>query len=322
MTGDPDIAAVVIGRNEGDRLIRCLQSLQGKTGRIVYVDSGSTDGSLEAARAAGAEVVILDMDQPFTAARARNAGTARLRETGTPSSFIQFLDGDCEMRCGWLETAKPFLETHSEVAVACGRRRERRPEATIYNQLIDMEWDTRPGEAKACGGDALIRCEALKAVGGYNPMLIAGEEPELCVRLRQAGWSIWRLDAEMTWHDAALNQFSQWWQRARRGGFAFAEGAALHGRLPERHFVPETRKALLWGGVLPVSILVLGCLLTPWAFALALIWPLQVLRLRIREGSWLSALFLTLSKFPEAQGALQYFWRRLTGGRIALIEYK
>ena len=322
MSRHPDIAAVVIGRNEGDRLVRCLKATQGQLGRVIYVDSGSTDGSQETARSLGAEVVTLDMDQPFTAARARNAGITQLRQAGEPPSFIQFLDGDCEMRDGWLAAAKPFLETHPKAAVACGRRRERWPNATIYNRLIDAEWDTPVGEAKACGGDALFRSEALEAVNGYNPLLIAGEEPELCVRLRQAGWSVWRLDAEMTWHDAALTRFPQWWRRAKRGGFAFAEGVALHGDPPERHFVSETRKAVIWGLTLPTLIVLLGCLISPWAFMLVLIWPLQVLRLHFRGEPWVNALFLTLSKFPEAQGVLQYVWRRLTGGRVALIEYK
>jgi len=47
------IDAVVIGRNEGERLVACLASLGGEIRRAVYVDSGSTDGSVAAARAAG-----------------------------------------------------------------------------------------------------------------------------------------------------------------------------------------------------------------------------------------------------------------------------
>ena len=57
------LAAVVIGRNEGDRLVRCLTSLKGQAAPVVYVDSGSTDGSVERARDMGAEVVSLDMSQ-------------------------------------------------------------------------------------------------------------------------------------------------------------------------------------------------------------------------------------------------------------------
>ena len=64
--------AVVIGRNEAERLRHCLNSLLGGGLTIVYVDSDSVDGSAALARSLGAEVVQLDLSRPFTAARARN----------------------------------------------------------------------------------------------------------------------------------------------------------------------------------------------------------------------------------------------------------
>ncbi len=315
-----DIGAIVIGRNEGKRLLRCLSSLQGHVGRIIYVDSGSTDGSVEAAKALDAEVVLLPSDQPFTAARARNAGLALL-ETGAAPEFVQFVDGDCEVHPGWLPVALAFLTETPKAAVVCGRRRERFPEASIYNRLIDAEWDTPIGPARSCGGDALMRLSALRENGGYDPTLIAGEEPELCVRLRQSGWSIHRIDAEMTLHDAAMTRFSQWWKRSTRAGHAYAEGAALHGAPPERHNVAETRRAVVWGLALPALTILLSCV-TPWGWALLLIWPLQILRLGLRDGDWIGASFLTLGKFPEATGVLRYLWRRLSKGEQRLIEYK
>lgn len=311
---------VVIGRNEGARLIACLASLQGAVGRIVYVDSGSTDGSVAAAEAAGAAAVALDPAPPFTAARARNAGLAQLRGTGPPP-YVQFIDGDCTLREGWIGTALAFLEAHPRAAAVCGRRRERFPQASVYNRLCDREWDTPVGRAKACGGDALMRMSAVEAVGGYREDLIAGEEPELCLRLRRAGWEIWRLDAEMTWHDAAITRFGQWWQRSRRAGHAFAEGAALHGNAPERHWVAETRRALAWGLGLPAAALTLSAV-TPAGFLL-LAYPLQVVRLAARDGagrqaSWERALFTTLGKIPEMLGVLEFHLPHRTG----LIEYK
>ena len=312
------IAAVVIGRNEGARLIACLEALQGKVVQIIYVDSGSTDGSIEAARGLGARVVKLDLAQPFTAARARNAGLAAL---APDTEFVQFLDGDCELRDGWLETALAFLKSTPEAAVACGRRRERFLHASVYNRLIDDEWDTQIGRARACGGDALMRVAALTQAGGYRETLIAGEEPELCVRLRQAGWQVWRLDAEMTWHDAAVTQFGQWWRRSKRAGHAFAEGAALHGGAPERHWIAETRRALLWGAALPVTVLLLSLLATPWALVLLLVYPAQILRLSRHKGL-LWAVFTTLGKFPEALGALSFYRNRFTRQKSEIIEYK
>ena len=312
------VAAIVIGRNEGARLIACLASLEGMASPIIYVDSGSTDGSVAAAEQSGCRVIALDMTLPFTAARARNAGLAALPEG---YEFVQFLDGDCAVRPGWIDTARAFLVANPKAAVACGRRRERAPAASVYNALIDAEWDTPVGQTKACGGDALMRVAALRAVGGYRDSLIAGEEPELCLRLRQKGWEIWRLDAEMTWHDAAMTRFSQWWQRSRRAGYAFAEGAALHGAPPERHWVAERRRALLWGLALPAAILAGAVIVGPWVLVLLLIYPLQVLRLA-RLGGLTWGFFTTLGKFPEALGVLGYQRSRLLGRKAQLIEYK
>lgn len=320
MSASPAIGAVIIGRNEGERLIRCLASVGGVQ-RIVYVDSGSTDGSVAAARAAGAEVVELDLSKPFTAARARNAGIEALR-AGAQPDLIQFIDGDCELQPGWLPAATGFLAETPGAAVVCGRRRERFPEASVYNRLCDREWDTPVGRAKACGGDSLMRAEALGQVGGFDPTLIAGEEPELCVRLRAKGWEVWRLDEEMTLHDAAITRFSQWWKRARRGGHAAAEGMAMHGRPPEHHGVAQVRRALLWGAVLPLLALLGALVVSPWALILLLAYPAQVLRLGLRSGDWAEALFLALGKFPEMLGVAEYWLRRLIGRRRGLVEYK
>ncbi len=320
------IGVVIIGRNEGQRLVRCLQSIAERASAWVYVDSGSTDGSVEAARALGADVVELDMHQPFTAARARNAGFARLQEIGVVE-LVQFVDGDCEVSPGWLTTASEFLRTRPDVVVVAGRRRERFPDSTIFNRLCDIEWDTPVGAAKAIGGDAMFRAESLQAAGGYRNDLIAGEEPELCVRLRAAGGVVWRLDAEMTLHDAAITKWSQWWSRNVRSGHAFAEGARLHGGSPEGHFVSETRRAVVWALILPLVILAL-CSISGWGVLLLLAYPLQWLRLGARlarQGSpipWRYACFLLAARFPEAQGVLRFWMGRLFGRRSAIIEYK
>lgn len=321
MQNHTHIGVVIIGRNEGARLERCLGSVGTDARSVIYVDSGSTDGSQELAQRMGAEVIVLDMDLPFTAARARNSGLRHLMGQQSPPQFVQFIDGDCEFQPGWIKAAHAYLQSHSDVAVVCGRRRERFPQASVYNQLIDQEWDTPVGQALACGGDAMMRTDALLEVEGFNTDLIAGEEPELCVRLRAAGWQIWRMDTEMTLHDADLTRFSQWWKRNKRAGFAFAEGAAMHGAPPERHGVQSTRSALFWGAALPAFVL-LASVFTPWALLLLLIWPLQVIRLALRDGDWTRASFLTLGKFPEAQGALSYGWGRLSGVKGRLIEYK
>jgi len=314
----PAIDAVVIGRNEGARLIACLQSLSGQVRRVIYVDSGSTDGSVQAATDAGAAGVALDMSLPFTAARARNAGLAALADD--PPRYVQFIDGDCALRDGWIGAAARVLQDAPRVAVVCGRRRERFPQASLYNAMIDAEWDTPVGAALACGGDALMRYDVVVRAGGYREDLIAGEEPELCLRLRKEGWQIRRIDAEMTWHDADMHRFRQWWKRAERAGHAFAEGSARFSTPQMPHWAAETRRIWIWGLGIPLFAL-LGSLLHPAAALVLLAYPLQVLRLS-RSMGLKPAFFSTLGKLAEAVGALRFHARRLTRGKARLIEYK
>ena len=317
----PRLAAVAVGRNEGERLVRSLASLQGRVSRIVYVDSGSTDGSVEAARAAGAEIVELDSGTLFTVSRARNAGLFHLLETGETPDFIQFLDGDCEVQPGWLETALAFLETRPDIAAVSGRRRERYPDASIWNRIIDAEWQKPSGETLACGGDVMMRRQAVEAAGGYDPDTIVGEEAELCIRMRREGWRIWQLDDEMTLHDVAMTKAAQWWRRTRRVGYGYGEGLARYGSAPERHKIAETRRAILWGLAVP-ALALLGALVTPWALLVLLAWPVQMLRLMARGETPLRSVFLVIGKVPEALGVLEFWIRRRLFRRAQRIDYK
>jgi len=323
-----NLGIVVIGRNEGERLKNCLLSLDSGNLPIVYVDSGSTDGSIELACSLSTNVVELDLTIPFTAARARNIGFDTLLSLYPDLKYVQFIDGDCQITQSWLEQAKAYLDEHPDVAVVCGRRREKHPEQSVYNFLCDLEWDTPIGQAKACGGDAMIQAKALREIGGYNSKLIAGEEPEMCVRLRQKGYKIYRLPLEMTLHDAQMTHFSQWWKRNQRAGYAFANGAWLHGKAPEFHWVKENKSNWLWGLILPVIIFFAALLSNGLGFVLLLLYPLLVYKIvnsRQKmgyQGSWIYAFFCVLSKFPQMLGQSQFHWQRITGQVPSLIEYK
>jgi GT2 family glycosyltransferase len=324
------VGVVAIGRNEGERLRRCLASLVGRASPIVYVDSGSTDGSVAMAAGMGALVVELDTSIPFTAARARNSGLARLRAAAPELELVQFVDGDCVVADGWFETAAAALLGDPTLAVVCGRRRERHPDASIYNRLCDMEWNTPVGYADACGGDALMRIAAVDQVGGYNADLIAGEEPDLCARMRLRGWKVLRIDAEMTLHDAAMTRFGQWWKRSVRAGHAYAEGAALHASEPGRYWVREVRSNWLWGVAVPGCSL--GLAVPTFGASLGLFAGHALLGVRVhrwmrRRGfsspdAGLYAAFCVMGKVPQALGQTIYWTKRLRGVRSGLIEYK
>jgi len=294
---------------------------------VVYVDSGSVDDSVKVAKSLGLEILELDPNLPFSAARARNEGFGRLRELDPNLYYVQFVDGDCELCGGWLASGATFLSNHADVAVVSGRLREKHPESSIYNTLCDIEWDRPVGETDACGGIAMMRVSAFEQVQGFRVDLIAGEEPELCVRLRAAGWRVWRLGDEMALHDSGMSHFRQWWKRMQRGGYAYAQGAELHGAPPERHFVRESRSAWIWGLGVPIVAFVCALLVGRVALIIFAVYPLQVVRLALRgtrskRENWGRALFLVIGKFPEMLGQVQFFARRRLGRIPRLIEYK
>ena len=321
-----ELGVVAIGRNEGDRLKRCISSLPSDT-PIVYVDSGSTDGSPQWVRARGVSVVDLDMRFGFTAARARNLGLVELLKIAPDIKYVQFLDGDCELVGSWPRTAITFLESDATIGAVFGRRRERYPHRSIYNWLCDLEWTTPVGESKAFGGDVLLRLSAFQAVGGYRAELVAGEDPEFALRLRAAHWRLFRIDAEMTLHDAAITRFDQWWWRNVRSGYAFALGAELHGALPERHWVWESRRAWIWGVIIPIVCAAASALFVPVGLISWLIYPFQIFRQALRtKGSirdrLVIAFFQLLSRFPESWGQIKYLFDRTLSRQARIIEYK
>jgi GT2 family glycosyltransferase len=331
------VGVVAIGRNEGERLRRCLASLAGR--RVVYVDSGSTDGSRELARSFGADVVELDLSRPFTAARARNAGFERLTRVHPDVELVQFVDGDCMLDPDWIDVGARTLRAERDAAVVCGRRREIAPERSVYDRLCDIEWDTPVGEARACGGDALMRADAFRRVGGFDPNMIAGEEPDLCLRLLRSGYRIVRADAEMTRHEAAMTRWTQWWKRALRTGHTTAELLAKYGNAPEHRRLRRASSALFWAVALPLiavaafawSLAALGplaaalvCAATIAAYALLLA---RVARRCARSGRSAAdarayAISCALAKWPETWGMLMYTARRALGQRALWIEYK
>lgn len=297
------VGVVAIGRNEGERLHVCLASIARQTDRIIYVDSGSSDDSVAYARDRGIQTVSLDPGIAFTAARARNAGAARLSQLWPELEFVQFIDGDCELSAHWLDEATGLMAAQPSTAAVCGARRERFPERSVYNKLCDMEWDAPAGITESCGGDALMRLSAFTAAGGFSDDLIAGEEADLCHRMRALNWQIVRLSVSMTLHDADMMRLSQWWQRNRRSGHAGAEAWHRRGAEDWRLIKPVISN-LLWG--LPPF----------WP-----LWPVLWWRVYRRSGA-LYATHIVIGKLPHCAGQLGFWWSSMRARRRTLIEYK
>lgn len=337
---EPDLGVVVIGRNEGERLRRCLESVRSQCEQIVYVDSGSEDDSVKMARSLDVEVVELDMSIPFTAARARNEGLRRLRLVRPNLEFVQFVDGDCELNPYWISTALQVMNDRPAVAVVCGRVRERFRDATIYNRLCDIEWNTPIGEAEACGGIALMRAAAVESAGYYDPGLICGEEADLCRRIRAKGNVVMRIDADMTLHDAAMTRAIQWWRRTKRGGFSSAEAVYRLGSGASKSDRHSVRGVALWVAILPAMLgltVAAAALFVSLPVALAIVVGaaalviLQTIRIAWRRSSSLGenftdsclyAVSLMAAKLPKAVGMVRC-WRLRRRREVAtLIEWR
>jgi len=332
MTAHRSIVGVVIGRNEGERLEPSLRSVEQAGLALVYVDSGSNDGSPSVARQLGVPVVELDPARPFSAARGRNEGLDEALRRWPNANFVLFLDGDCILDRGFPGAAIKAFEQDPRCAIVTGHLSERHPEASIYNRLCAIEWRSPPGQIQnmnALGGIMAARISAFRDVGGFNEQAIAGEEPDLGVRLGLAGYSIVKIDQPMATHDAQILHFGQWWRRAVRAGHALAHRYARHGRTPFRDGQREIRSVLFWGFLFPSLILVLIwpsrglSLILLGGYALL---GRRIYRYYLRTGvpptdALLAARFIVYGKFAEFLGILRYCLNRLRG-RFHIIEYK
>jgi GT2 family glycosyltransferase len=328
------IGVVVIGRNEGARLAVCLDSVLRADGvdpaNVVYVDSGSGDGSTDTARARG--LTVIELPAPHTAARGRNAGFRHLVERMPELFAVQFVDGDTEYAQDWFRFAAEQLASHDDIAAISGMLRERHPERSVYNRMCDVEWNGTAGDAATFGGNVMIRVEALRASGLYDPELVAGEDPELAVRVRKAtGKRIVHVQRLMCLHDVAIAHFSEWWRRTVRTGHAYAEVNHIHGQAPERFWQREVRSNWLWGAALPLTAAALAPI-TLGASLLGLGGAYSLLYKRIERAAREKGLsandaraygaFTTLGKVAQAVGQVKYHRHRLRGERAHVFDYK
>lgn len=326
------MAAVVIGRNEGGRLRPSLASVRAVGLQVLYVDSGSVDGSPALARKAGIVVVQLDPSRPFSAARARNEGFAEARRRWPGSAYILFLDGDCVLDADFPASALRTFEKHPECGIVTGHLAELAPHASIYNRLCAIEWRSPAGHIEnfaSLGGIMAVRASSFEQVSGFNEQVIAGEDSELGVRMALAGCEVIKLDVPMATHDAQLFSFSAWWTRSVRAGHALAQRYALNGQSRLHDCRREIVSAFLWGFAVPAA-------------ALLLLWPTRGLSMLLLGGyallGWriyrhyrgtglnssdaaLVTRFTLYAKFANLIGVVRYGLNRLRG-RFRIIEYK
>ena len=325
------LGIILIGRNEGERLKKCIASVRDSGYPVIYVDSGSHDGSASFVRSAGISVLELDTLKPMSAARARNAGFTKLIKENPGIEFAQFIDGDCEVCPGWLAAGAATLAQRPDVGIVCGRVIERHPEASVYNRMCHLEWQKEPGEIMASGGNLMARASAFKLIDGFRIDIMAGEDDEMCLRMRRSGMKVLAIADDMVLHDTAITKFSEWWKRAKRAGMAYAQGNALHGASPDKHFKRNYERSLFWAAGLPTASLLLalptmGLSLTAFAgypLLMARIYKAGLAKGMSPRDARAVAFFTVVAKSPEFMGILHYHYRtRWQHKQMELIEFK
>lgn len=326
------VGFVVIGRNEGERLKAGLRAIQllCPSSPVVYVDSGSSDDSVVFARSIDMQVVELDLSIPFTAARARNAGFKQLMSGNEHLHYVQFMDGDCELHPGWVENAVSALAEEESTGIVSGRRHEKFPEASVYNTLMDIEWNTPIGETLAVPGDMCVKVCVFNKIEGFSENIIAAEDDDLCLRTRAAGYKIFRLDASMSHHDANIMHLSQWYKRSKRGGHGYANINHLHGGGPDKYFRRELMSVTAWGGCVPLAFLaclIVAPIVSLVIAALYIAFIARTVVRRAKSGDSLQVAFaygflIFTGKIPELMGVFEYWKNRILSRKHQLIEYK
>lgn len=189
------ISFIIIGKNEGWRLQKCLQSISYVVEQdaianyeIIYVDSQSTDNSIELAKQYGAKTFLITGE--CNAAIARNIGAQE-----AIGGILFFIDGDMELFPGFLpkvlnENGKlkyPFM-------------------SGIFNDIVhDLDWNylhtsrrhkLQEGDADSVetttGGLFLIEHSLWDKVGGMDTRFKRSQDYDLGLRLSQMGYSLHR----------------------------------------------------------------------------------------------------------------------------------
>lgn len=324
--GTPLVSIVLIGLNVERFLPDCLGSVRDANWphdllERLYVDSGSTDRSLEiVSREPGWQVLTLGDPNP-SVAKGRNLGISTAN-----GKYVQLLDADMLLDEGWLMRATAILERDPRIAAAFGRTRERFPRRNLYHGLRDSIWSMHPlGFSDRLPGACLLRRDAVRTCGLHLTRLRGFEDVELSQRLRRSGYVLMGVPETMCLHDSNMSSFGQYWRSNVRGGQGNYDILRSTSGLDQLRFWRELRRSAIWPVVLALSILVGGLAGRWWipcvvaaGFALAL--GREYRRGRQRGGSmragfcWM--LHWVLSKIPYCAGFVDAWWCdcRASGG--------
>jgi O-antigen biosynthesis protein len=272
----PRISVVVCSHNGAATLEETCQGLRGldyPCFEVIVVDDGSTDATADIARRHGFRVITTE-----------NRGLSSARNTGLEAAsgeIVAYLDDDAYpdrhwltylahayRRDGYVGVGGPNLSPPDDGTVAaCVAHAPGNPAHVL---ISDREAEHIPG----C--NCSFRKDALEAIGGFDSRFwVAGDDVDVCWRLRARGWRLGFDPAAVVWHHRRGSVRAYWRQQR---GYGRAE-ALLERKWPEKYnCVGHSRWEGRFYGSGPAHSL--------------------VRRHRVYHGTWGSALFQSLYETP------------------------
>ncbi|PJN94084.1 glycosyl transferase, partial [Amaricoccus sp. HAR-UPW-R2A-40] len=266
-------------------IVSALAAIEGLDGEVILADSGSSDRTIEIARAFPIRIVQF----ANSAERCCGAG-AQLAYQHARGAYFYILDGDMVLDPGFLKAGIAYLEAHPDLAAVGGIVREMNTQAAEFEIRAravarDGAWKPGPVDRLDCGG--LYRTQAIREVGWFaDRNLHAFEEFELGARLHAKGWRLARIDHKSVDHYGHRADGYALLLRRFGSGYAGAPGEVVRGALGRPHFGHVMRH---------LSHVRIALLVSVWWIALLT---------AVATGAWLSLLGLIVAPF------LFLSWRR------------
>jgi hypothetical protein len=183
------LSFIIPVRNDAARLRRCLDTTEaGAAHEVIVVDNGSTDGSADVARSAGARVLSLP-GQRVSALRNAAAQVAA-------GDLLAFVDADHELGPGWAAAAERLFRDEPGT-VAAGAPYHAPADGTWVQRMYDHLRTRHAGRRLTewlPSGNLVVRRDAFQAVGGFDTSLETCEDVDLCQRLAAAGGRVVEFD--------------------------------------------------------------------------------------------------------------------------------
>lgn len=314
------LSIVLIAKNLEWNIARLIESVQANATalepyEIIYVDSASTDRTVEIACQYPVGVYRLPPENQLTPAAGRFTGFKKAK-----GKLLLFLDGDQQLWPGWLEKGLRILDANPDVAGVTGvevfLKPDQKPED--YTGPGPETFDDRYFQVRQTSGPALFRRTVLEELGPYHPFLYSEEEPEMCLRFRSHGYRLLRTYHPIVFHysDPRKEIPTLFKRRKRNLYLGYGQVLRLHAGKPtlrtylkERGYIVMPAIGLLLGLALLIVSLVTGVwwLFGAWVLFVAGLYIVDI----VRKRSLYKATFSFIQRLVILEGAVRGFFSNL-----------